>query len=483
MTETSSGVEQQRDLVERPERTPEDIKAGREKIEQQIEQSIALEKAHLKIEEQERANLEARIEQALAQLDNSPVGKAYEKLSGGTRLSQAKQTPWGTIGANTLQGGQSLFNIIRHPIQTTKAVGQFFISPRQSIKQVASMYKDEWDYSNGWGKIGVAWRGAFEVVFGAKGAGTISKVGKLGYQAGKLGKLGAIVQKGTSSIGTVGTKTGEIAMKAIPTVAIKAGQKLAQGVQTVGEKIPNGIKNTTGRVIETTKEQSRIRPLDNPLDGTLSKLKQQGAKIEKTASVAGEAEIFGEKIPQPKIWTKAEKLAARPKNIEVHRWNILTKDYPKYTPEQLQKTFKIENFLMENGIDERYLKRVITSMDIDFIKIIDYSSENIIAYRFYGGNSNKSSYYYATKDLRFIPEHEIKDFLALPDNNAIDRVSQVIIPKGSPILIGKISSQKVDNKIFLIEKLGGSEQIYYPLKDKNVKIISDYNFKKLQNGN
>ncbi len=301
MTETSSGIEQQRDLVERPKLTPKDIQAGRERIEQQIKQSIALEKAHSKIEEQERADLEARMEQALAQLDNSPVGKAYEKLSGGTRLSQAKQTPWGTIGANTLQGGQSLANILIHPIQTTKAVGQFFMSPRQSIKQVASMYKDEWNYSNGWGKIGVVWRGAFEVVFGAKGAGTISKVGKLGYQAGKLGKLGAVVQKGTSAVGAVGTKTGEIAMKAIPTVAIKAGQKLAQGVQTVGEYIPEPVKKGVQTTSEWTKRNYEIRPLDKPLNTQVQRFDKELAIMHSEKHKGISSKISEERLQQVEV--------------------------------------------------------------------------------------------------------------------------------------------------------------------------------------
>ena len=452
------------------ERGLDDIQKGFEKIEAQIRNAQAIKKDHLIKEQQEREGLDESLEQAFRELDNSAVGQFYKKASGGTTLSEAKQTWWGTIGANTLQGGQALANIVIHPIQTTKAVGQFARHPIDSTKQVASIYKDEWNYSNGWGKVGVAWRGSFEVVFGAKGAGTVSKVAKIGYQAGKLGKLGTVVQKGVDTLGATGTVISE----ATPEIVTKTLGGMSAVASKVSEKIPQKVK-TFGT------EQSRIGMIDDPLDNLT--LNKQGLKTEKTASFTGEMEVFGEKIVQPKIWTRADKIAVKPKNIEVHRWNILVKSYPNYSPEQLGKAFKIENFLVNYGIKKEHLINILKSSNIDTIKIVNSSSENIIAYRFYGGNSSQYSYYYTPKDLRFIPEHEISDFLALPDGNSIERVSQVVIPKGSPLLIGKIATQKVNGIEFLTKKLGGSQQIYYPFKDKNVKILSDYNLKQLQNGN
>jgi len=469
MSELSSTVEQP-NLVETPERSSEELQAGIEKVEAQIKRYLAIEKTNRKQGDLDREGLEEEMERAFAELDNSPVGKAYKKMSGGTTLSEAKQTWWGTIGTNTLQGGQALANILIHPIQTTKAIGQFARHPIDSTKQVASMYKNEWNYSNGWGKVGVAWRGAFEVVFGAKGAGTVSKVAKIGYQAGKLGKLGTVVQKGVDTLGATGTVISE----ATPEIVTKTLGGMSAVASKVSEKIPQKVK-TFGT------EQSRIGMIDDPLDNLT--LNKQGLKTEKTASFTGEMEVFGEKIVQPKIWTRADKIAVKPKNIEVHRWNILVKSYPNYSPEQLGKAFKIENFLVNYGIKKEHLINILKSSNIDTIKIVNSSSENIIAYRFYGGNSSQYSYYYTPKDLRFIPEHEISDFLALPDGNSIERVSQVVIPKGSPLLIGKIATQKVNGIEFLTKKLGGSQQIYYPFKDKNVKILSDYNLKQLQNGN
>ena len=286
MSELPSTVEQQKDLVERPEKTPEEVQAGRKRIEKQIELSKSLEKSHSKIEEQERKGLEERMERAFAELDNSPIGKAYKKMSGGTNLSEAKQTWWGTIGANTLQAGQSLANIVIHPIKTTKAVGQFARHPIDSTKQVASMYKDEWNYSNGWGKVGVAWRGAFEIVFGAKGAGTVSKVGKIGYQAGRLGKFGSKIKTGLTAV--------ESGVSKIPVGKIT--KPVGKVINKVVNKIPDGIKNTTGSVVKTAKEQSRIRAIDNPLDNKLASLNKQNLSIDKTALLTGESGVVGENI-------------------------------------------------------------------------------------------------------------------------------------------------------------------------------------------
>lgn len=85
-------------------------------------------------------------------------------------------------------------------------------------------------------------------------------------------------------------------------------------------------------------------------------------------------------------------------------------------------------------------------------------------------------------DIRFIPFFEIADMLALPDQNSIERVSKVLIPKGSPMIISDIAPQNEDGIDFLSNKSGGGKQIYYPLRDKNVIILEDYNFNNLQNG-
>ncbi len=204
-----------------------------------------------------------------------------------------------------------------------------------------------------------------------------------------------------------------------------------------------------------------------------------------TALDEGASVISGQfaKEGMKRILTKSEKLAMRPDGVEIDRWKEIVGGYKKFTIDQLKKAVEVEDFLMECGIKERYVRRAVKSSDIDTIQIVRSSPKEIIAYRFYGGGANQYSYFYSSRDLRFIPEHEIKDFLALPDNNNIERVSKVIIPKGSPMLIGKIAPQSSDGIKFLTDKLGGSEQIYYPFEGKNVKIVSDYNLKKLQNGN
>lgn len=225
----------------------------------------------------------------------------------------------------------------------------------------------------------------------------------------------------------------------------------------------------------------------------LRKLKK-GAKTTEKASivvatgsvVANEGvSVLGGKLAKEtaeKVLTRTEKLAIRPSGIEIKRWEVLVKSYPKYSPEQLKKVFDVENFLSENGIDREFFRETILSAEIDTVQIIKSSTKDINVYRFYGEGASQYSYYYTPKDLRFIPEHEIRDFLALPDGNAIERVTQGVIPKGSPMLKGKIAPQITDEITFFTDKLGGSTQIYYPLKDKNVTILKDYNLKNLQNG-
>ena len=270
-------LEQSEQLVSKVERTPEDIAKGRERIEGQIKQYKVLYEAHIEQEAIEREGLEVAMDKVLAELDNSAVGKWYKETTG-VELSEAKQTPWGTIGANTLEGGQSLANIIIHPIDTAKAVGQFIWSPIDSTKEVAHRYSQEWKYSNAWGKTGLIWRGSFEIVFGAKGATTISKVGKVGYKSGKVGKLGKGVQN------AIGGIEGGIANHT-PKVVMAATGALAVGANKVAEKVPEGVKTFT-------KEQSRVGIIDNPLDGKIASLK----KTEVKATAVGEVGVVGENI-------------------------------------------------------------------------------------------------------------------------------------------------------------------------------------------
>lgn len=321
--------------IEKIERTPEDIQAGQERIRKQFEAYNKLRQTHLIQEQKEREGLDESMEQAFRELDNSPVGKFYKKASGGTTLSEAKQTWWGTIGANTLQGGQALANIVIHPIQTTKAVGQFVAHPWDSTKEVASMYKNEWNSSNAWGKTGIVWRGAFEVVFGAKGASTISKVGRLGYKSGQVGKLGGTVQKGLEF---TGNKISELT----PEIVTKTLGGASVAMNKVAEKIPEGARATMGNITKTVEEQSKIRVLDNPLNKKLSSFTP-----ETTALVVGEGGVMGEKVLEiSKAISQATTVQEILDSVGVIGKN-LKEIPPKQTIELLNKI--PEKFVKESG--------------------------------------------------------------------------------------------------------------------------------------
>ena len=396
MTELSSTLKQESGLIEKTERTPENIQAGQDKIQREFEEYKRLYNEHIKTEEEERDGLDDAMDRSLAEakdylynfvgankngnhLERFNAGVIDGLMEKGEVANEIKKDPLG-VASKIKEGISHIFSSIENFAHFVEGINQ----------SVINILTDTYHFG----------KGTVDFLFGFGG-------GKLGVNVFKKGK--------------------ELTKK-IPVTTGVLGVPLA---------------NESGAIVI----------------GKLAK------------------ESVG------KALTRAEKLAMKPDGIEAKRWDNLTKKYKKLTPTQLEKVFKTENFLIKNGIEKEYLKKAIKSMDINSVRIIKSSPKDIIVYRFYGKGSDQFSYYYGIRDLRFIPKHEIKDFLALPDNNSIERVSQVIIPRGSPMIMGKITKQKVDGVIFLTEKLGGSHQIYYPLKDKNVRILSDYNLKELQNGN
>ena len=192
-----------------------------------------------------------------AQLDTSTTGNLYSEATGGVKLSEAKQTWWGMIGANSLESIQHLGSAVVHPIRTLKSLGQLVAHPVDTFGKVKDAYHDEWITSNIPGKIGVVWRGALDLVLGAKGAATVAKTAKLGGLSAKAGKMGGTAQRGAEAVSRGMGKAGEVVGKVTTPIA-----------ETIGAVIPEGAKHAAWK----TGEQFRFRPVDNPLDRSILRM-------------------------------------------------------------------------------------------------------------------------------------------------------------------------------------------------------------------
>ena len=322
-----------------------------------------------------------------AQLDTSTTGNLYSEATGGVELSEAKQTWWGMIGAIS--------------------------SPRQTFNKVADYYHDEWITSNVPGKIGVVWRGALDMVLGAKVVDT----------AAKVGKVGTLATKAAAEAGKLGTRTQGVALRAGAGLE-KMGEKVAGVtapiVEAVGGVIPEGIKTVAGK----TGEQFRIRGVDNPLDSAARDLALKS------------------------------KVARRPSHIPETDWKRMATDYRYMNVRQLEKAHGVHKFLESHGVSLRHQKDVVSSGQIDTMEF-EVTTTDTSVYRYYGGRSGERSHW-VTEQWIDTPAERISSF-NLPSSNFADKVKNFTIPAGQPIVrstVGQCFGAKASkcSQIYVLDK-------------------------------
>ncbi|MCA9952839.1 MAG: hypothetical protein KDE48_24485, partial [Anaerolineales bacterium] len=127
---------------------------------------------------------------------------------------------------------------------------------------------------------------------------------------------------------------------------------------------------------------------------------------------------------------------------------------PDDVPQQNKQSSKWQDY-----VEERYQGRVRDAFDGEpqVIKL----KEDTIVYRHYDGRtgSAQTSYWYSPKT--YVNPGNAQRYLALPENNSANTVSRYVIPKGTNVLYGRVSSQ-VGNEGFLPNTTGGGMQYYVP---------------------
>ncbi len=360
--------------------------------------------------EQELEAAYDRMEVRNAQLDASTTGEWYQENTG-VKLSAAKQTWWGMVGANSLQSIQHLGSAIAHPIRTAKAMGELITSPVQSFKKVKEAYHDEWITSNTPGKIGVVWRGALDLVLGVKGVTTAVKTAKLGGLAARAGKLGKTAQRGAEAIGRGLEKTGEVVGRVTTPIA-----------ETVGKVIPEGVKSATGTVTQKAGEQFRFRPIDNPLDQATASLREQIAKQgRKTEVVSATSDVARKSSNEEVIGVLEAELAQFPD------LKLLLRKYIEDTQHKLG----IVDFLKNPKTRETVLQELRsislekTLTPDEFRRIIDKTfNPEIPIFR-----SNDREFSYSVIDGKEVPRSQLLRENLLAQNETLYSIGEVPTPR------------------------------------------------------
>lgn len=174
--------------------------------------------------------------------DDAFLGVAYQRLTG-VPLSEAQNTAWGTIGANSLVAGQDFATMFAHPWDTAKGFVDLFTDPDTGVAALDALCRS-WEHATTAGRVGLAWQAAFSIVVGDKVQGAAMGAAWKGVlasarTAGRLAEVGRVFLESAAPVGTAireGLGRGRVVWQEGMQGASAAGQMVWDGMGKLGDR-------------------------------------------------------------------------------------------------------------------------------------------------------------------------------------------------------------------------------------------------------